>query len=322
MLQDKVISTINKYKLIKKGDYILLGVSGGPDSVALAYILNSLKKRLGIKLCIGHLDHAMREYSHKDAYFVRSLAQKLGIPFFFSRVRVNQAYKEASEEQNARSARFSFFLSVAKKENINKIALGHNFDDQAETVLMRILRGAGLYGMLGIMPKREISGHVFIRPLIDLKRKEIIAYLKKKKIRFCIDPSNAKNIYFRNSVRNELLPLLESKYNKNIKERLNDMADSIAYDYDYLMRSASRFLKRQGQSLQVGSLIRLHPSIRRLALRLSIHAKQGDIRRITFNHIQELDDLIINRPDNSIVDLPKGLYALKKRGKLYFRNKY
>ena len=318
MILDKVKNTIRKYSLINKRDKIVIGVSGGPDSVALLYLLDSLKNELRLKLHIAHLDHMLRDDSCKDREFVQVLAQRLRLPITTAQINVKELAKRGSLEEIARNARLGFLFKVAKDIKANKIALGHNLDDQAETVLMRILRGAGLYGLSGILPKREISGFQIIRPLIEIRRQVIESFLKKKKIRPRLDKTNFEDIYLRNKIRNKLLPLLERNYNKNIKEILSNMAQSIGSDYDYLNRVTLRTIRYSGSKINLHKFLRLHPAIQRIALRLMIARKKGNMRRITFQHIKEIEDLILNRPFNSIVDLPQGLSVIKKKTCLSF----
>ena len=158
MILDKVKKTIKKYNLIQKGDKIVVAVSGGPDSVALLYLLYSLRKDLKITLHIAHLDHSLRKDSYKDREFVEGLAQRLKLPITTSQINVKELAKKGSLEEIARNARLGFLFRVAQGIKADKIALGHSIDDQAETVLMRILRGTGLYGLAGILPKRNIAG--------------------------------------------------------------------------------------------------------------------------------------------------------------------
>lgn len=318
MVLNKVKNTIKRYNLIDKNDRIVVGVSGGPDSVALLYLLNNLSKELRISLHIAHLDHMLRKDSHKDKYFVEKLAQRLKIPFTASEINIKKIANGASIEEEARNARLGFFFKLAKDIEANKIALGHTLDDQAETVLMRILRGTGLYGLSGILPKRDIGGHCIIRPLIELRRRDIESFLKRKKIKPCIDASNLEDIYFRNKIRNRLLPLLEKDYNKNIKEVLSNMSESIGYDYDYLSRVATDAMGHIKTRFDLNRFLRLHPAIRRLLLRMGIAVLKGDTRRITFQHIREIEDLILKRPINSVVDLPEGISVIKKKGNISF----
>lgn len=319
LVLEKVRNTIKRYNLIAAQDRIVVGVSGGPDSVALLYLLKDLKKQLNINLHIAHLDHMLRNDSYKDREFVERLAGKLEIPITTAQINVAQLTKNGgSPEEIARNARLGFLFRVAKNIKAEKIALGHNLDDQAETVLMRILRGAGLYGLSGISPKREIAGYEIIRPLIEVRRKEIEAFLKRKKIRPRVDRTNFEDIYFRNKLRNRLIPLLERECNKNIKEVLSNMAHTVGDDYDYLSRIANKFATKSGARIDLTKLLKLHPAIQRLILRAMIVKIKGDTRRITFQHIRELEDLALNRPTGSIVDLPKGVSVLKNRKSLSF----
>lgn len=319
MILDKVKDTVKKYNLINKNDRVLVGLSGGPDSVTLLYLLSSLSKEFKLTLHIAHLDHKLRRDSYKDREFVERLASRLKIPVTIAQINVKELAKGGSVEEIARNARLGFFFKIAKDIKADKIALGHNFDDQAETVLMRILRGTGLYGLSGILPKRNIAGFSIIRPLIEVRRKEIEAFLKKKKVKARLDASNLEDIYFRNRIRNRLLPLLAREYNKNIKVVLSNMAQSIGCDYDYLSTVAQCTIRRLGTiKLNLNKLAKLHPAIQRLVLRLSIQRVKGDTRRITFQHIKEIEDLLLNRPINSIVDLPRGISVVKKRKFLAF----
>ncbi|MBM3246160.1 MAG: tRNA lysidine(34) synthetase TilS [Candidatus Omnitrophica bacterium] len=318
MIIEQVKKTIKRYRLIDKNDKIVVGVSGGPDSLALVYLLDRLKGGLGISLHIAHLDHMLRKDSAKDADFVKKIAKKLDIPVTAAQINVKKLAQKGSLEEIARNARLGFLFKVAKDIKAKKIALGHNLDDQAETVLMRIVRGAGLSGLAGILPKRELGGFKVIRPLIEVRRRDIEAFLKRRKIKPRRDISNLEDIYFRNRIRNKLLPLLEREYNRNIKEVLSNMAQAVAFDYDYLHQLALRSSKRMGSEASLNKFLRLHPAMQRMLLRLAIFKVKGDTRRIGFQHIKELEDLVLNRPINSIVDLPQGISAIKKKKSLSF----
>lgn len=318
MFIDEIRKTIVRYNLVSRNHTVLIGVSGGPDSVALLYALKALQKEFKIKLHIAHLDHMLRKDSQKDSEFVGKLAGKLKLPVTIGRINVNKSKKKGSTEEAARNARFRFLCGLAYKIKADRIALGHNLDDQAETVLMRLLRGTGLYGLSGILPKRKIYGFTVIRPLIETRRKDIRLFLRKRNVIPRHDPSNKQNLYFRNRIRNKLLPLLKKNYNTNIKEVLSNFAQSSGYDYDYLRISAERAMKRLGEKISLTKFLRMHPAAQRMVLRLKILQVKGDLRKIDFAHIKEIEDLIHNRPENSIVDLPKGVSIKKRRHKLVF----
>ena len=319
MTVSEVSKTIEKYRLIERGDKVLIAVSGGSDSLGLLYILNSLKKQLNFSIHIAHLDHMLRRDSHKDKIFVEKVAKKLDLPLTASAINVRALLRKSSQEEVARNVRFSFLFKVARQAGVDKIALGHTLDDQAETVLMRILRGSGLQGLSGIFPKRTIDQFVIVRPLIELSRREIQKFLKKRKIKYRTDHTNQENIYFRNRIRNRLLPLLEKDYNPNIKQCLANMAQSIALDYGYLLKlSRKAFLKtvksisKHRIDYKLHNFLRLNNASQRMILRLGIISIKGNLRKISYKHINEIEALVYNRPRGSIVDLPENLQAIKK----------
>jgi len=325
MLIQKIKNTIKNNDLIRKNDSLLVAVSGGPDSVALLYSLYALRKVLKFDLCVAHLDHMLRKDSIKDREFVLSLAKKLKLPAVIGRVDIGKLSEEGSVEEIARNKRQEFLFRVAKRCRANKIAIGHNRDDQAETVLMRIIRGSGLYGLNAILPKRRIDGFTLIRPLIEVSRKEIEGYLKKKKIKARVDKSNLEDIYFRNKVRNKLLALLEKDFNPNIKGVLANLASTVAVDYDFLLQKANRiFLSCQLSAishqlkLDLERLKTIHPAMLRLVVRLTYASIKGNLRKLNFQHLKEIEDLIFNRPINSIVDLPENISVQKKKKALIF----
>lgn len=318
MILDKVKVAIRKYNLISKGDLVLVAVSGGTDSVCLLYLLKDLSRKMGFRLHVAHLDHMLRRDSKKDAQFVDTLTRKLKIPITIGQINVRALDRRGSLEEIAREARLDFLFKIAKRIKAKKIAFAHNLDDQAETVLMRLLRGTGLLGLSGIYPKRSFRGFTLIRPLISVRRREIKAFLDKKGVHVCIDKTNLKNIYFRNKVRNNLIPLLEKEYNPNLKVLLSNMAEMIALDYDYLNCVALRLVKANPGRVALSRFLKLHPAIQRLVLRLNIAQLQGSTRRLSYQHIMEIEDLIFNRPKNSIVDLPKGISVVKKAKNVVF----
>jgi len=315
---NKFEETIKKHGLIRKGDKILIGVSGGPDSLALLLQLFRLKTKLGLTLHVAHLDHGLRKDSASDALFVKKWAKKLNIPISITRLNPNLIKKKGSLEELCRQARLDFFIKTAKSIKANKIALGHNLDDQAETVLMRLLRGTGLYGLSGISPIRKIQGATFIRPLLETPRLEIDKFLKRKKIKARIDSTNKEEVFYRNKIRHNLLPLLKKQYNKNIVEVLANLAESASYDYEYLDQAAKRSLKGNSLRLNIKEVMKLHPAILRLKIRQSIAYLQGDTRRINFQHIKEIENLLNKRPEGSIVDLPKRIHVKKAKKHLHF----
>ncbi len=318
MILDRVRNTIKKHRLLARGDKVVVGVSGGPDSLVLLYLLNSLSKELKLTLHVAHLDHMLRSGSSGDRAFVEELARKLRLPVTSAEINVKESAKRGSIEEIARQARLGFLFRVARNIKAEKIALGHNLDDQAETVLMRILRGTGLYGLAGMLAQREFTGLKIIRPLLEVRRKDIERYLKQKRIKARLDPSNLEDVYFRNKIRHKLLPFLEKGYNRNIKEVLVNLALCAGCDYDYLSTLAEKKMGSSARSINLKKFLKLPLSLQRLVLRLYIQRLNGDTRRLTFQHIREIEDLISSRPPNSVVDLPKGLSLLKLPSRLVF----
>ncbi len=322
-LMKKVRGTIKRYNLLTVSDRVVVGVSGGPDSVALVLLLSSLKREFKLNLHIAHLDHCLRKDSCRDQEFVRLLAQRLKLPFISGKINIRRLCGRGAIEETAREQRLKFLFGAAKHTGADKIALGHNRDDQAETVLMRLIRGAGLSGLGSILPKRNFGRWIIIRPLIETPREVIDSYLKRRKIKPREDSSNKDNIYFRNHIRNCLIPELIKNYNPNIKEVLANTAQVTACDYDYLKKAAlkalNRLKKQPGVKLNASSrldlskLSGLHPAIQRLVLRFCISEVKGTTRRLTFKHIKEIEDLLLYRPVNSIVDLPEGVSVLKSK---------
>ncbi|PIQ86140.1 MAG: tRNA lysidine(34) synthetase TilS [Candidatus Omnitrophica bacterium CG11_big_fil_rev_8_21_14_0_20_43_6] len=317
-MKDNFLETISKYSLIQKRDKILVAVSGGPDSMALLLKLFSLKSKLGLILHIAHLDHGLRNNSKTDALFVKNWAQKLQIPVTIKRLTYRKNYIRGSLEEFFREERLKFFIKTAKTVKAGKVALGHNLDDQAETVLMRLLRGTGLSGLSGISAKRVIHGLEFIRPLLETTRREIDRFLKSKGLKPRIDSTNRQDVFLRNKLRHHLIPLLRNKYNINILKVLANLAETVSYDYEYLDQAAKRSIRGTPLRLNLKKIMKLHPAILRIKLRQSVSCLQGDTRRINFQHIKELEDLIYCRPSGSIVDLPKGICVQKSRKSLLF----
>lgn len=204
----------------------MVALSGGADSVCLLHVLLELKEEMGVTLCAAHLDHMLRgEEGGKEARFARSLAESCGVPCVTGSADVGahaRKHKKLSIQQAAREVRYAFLKEKASEQKADKIALGHNANDQAETILMNILRGAGAEGLSGIPPVRD---GIYVRPLLELERREIEGYLKARGIKYLDDPSNLKTEYLRNRVRHDLIPLLEGQYNPRLVERLSAMGD-------------------------------------------------------------------------------------------------
>ncbi|MDD5310607.1 MAG: tRNA lysidine(34) synthetase TilS [Candidatus Omnitrophica bacterium] len=325
MLINTIEKTIKKYGLIEKGDRVVVAVSGGPDSTALLLALNGLKLEYGLRLRIAHLDHMFRAAGEtkKDREYVSSLSRRLGIPLIFERIDVPAYAKESglSLEEAAREKRYGFLLKAAKDSGAKKIALGHTMDDQAETVLMRLIRGSGLGGLRGIPPKRPLDGVLIVRPLIEAWRKEVEEYLKGKGVKPRLDATNFMRKFLRNRIRHELIAVLK-KYNPNIKEVLVRSAQNFSYDYEALSdavdRSCKGCLKAKGgfAAVDLRRLKGKQAGIRRGILRKAIEISKGDLRGIDYSHIEDIEDLI--KTGKGAIDLPGKMRVVRKKDALIF----
>jgi tRNA(Ile)-lysidine synthase len=272
------------------------------------------------------MNHGLRKDAQRDQKFVQKEAKRLQLPFTTETVFLKKKLKRGSIEEIAREIRQKSLIKAAKKNKAAVIALGHTRDDLAETVLMRLLRGTGLSGIRAILPKREMRGIVFVRPLIETKRSEVEHFLKKRGLTYRTDVTNKQKRFFRNKIRLELLPHLEKNYNKNIREILTNLCRSAAIDYEYLEREGRRLLKdlakKTGAScveLDYNRLLDLHLSQLRMVLRTSLEKLQGDTRRLTLAHIDEVEDLLRNRPLKSVVHLPNKITERKEYNRIVFQ---
>lgn len=209
---DLVAATIIRYLMFEPGQKAGIAVSGGADSVCLLDVLRELAPRWNLRLHVLHLDHGIRaEASRQDAEFVRKLAAQLGFPFHLKAVKLSAATRNL--EQSAREARIEFFTALISDGVVDRIALGHTRSDQAETVLFRLLRGAGTTGLAGVRP---VTSNGFVRPLIELPRDRILAYLKERGLEWREDATNRHTRFARNRIRHELLPYLGREWNPQI----------------------------------------------------------------------------------------------------------
>jgi len=325
MLIDKVRETIKKFGLIEKGDKVLVAVSGGPDSTALLLALNGLKQSFGLKLKIAHLDHMFRskDETKNDHEYVSALAKRLSIPLVYKRIDVPAYAGETglSLEEAAREKRYGFLLEAAREVRAKKIALGHTLDDQAETVLMRLIRGSGSGGLRGMPPMRPLDGAFIVRPLIEVWRKEVEEYLKGTGIRPRQDATNLMRKFLRNRIRHELMVLLK-KYNPNIKEVLARSAQNLSCDYEVLSDLIDKTFmgcaKIKGDCVTV-SLKRLKgkkAGIRRGILRKAIEASKGSLRGIDYSHIEDIEDLM--KAGKGAMDLPGRIRVTRTKHELVF----
>jgi len=240
-IQNKVLEYITEHSLIKKGDRVLLALSGGPDSVCLFHLLRVLQTRLKFSIFAGHFDHGLRLLSENDSVFCQELCAKYRILFLTEK----GSLKPGTAEDTSRKARYDFLKKTADHFSCHSIVTGHQLDDQAETILLHLIRGTGLQGLSGITPCRPVlSGSKInlIRPMLSVSRVEISEFLAEKNYRFVSDATNLDPKFHRNRIRLELLPLL-AEYNPNIKGTLFRMAEILNADYLHISDQAADFLK-------------------------------------------------------------------------------
>lgn len=321
-LIQQVHQTIETYQMMKKGDRVVVAVSGGPDSVALLHLLWRLGDVLGIDLHVAHLDHGLRGLSSReDARYTRRLARRLGLPITVERIQL-AAEPKGSSEDSARLARYAFLERAASRVKARRIATGHTADDQAETVLMRIIRGAGSTGLSGIPP---IRGRI-VRPLIQLRRHQIEEYLRRRRLRPRRDPTNQDLRYLRNRVRRELIPLLQRRYNPNIVETLNRIGRLEREESDYFRRLSEDLLEALVKKDSNGKIVLDLSSFAgyfniggKFLIRELIRKTKGDLRRIEYEHVNRVFRLARAGPVGSRIHLPDGLVVERVAKGLVFR---
>ncbi len=227
-MKNKVKNTIEKYNLLNEKDKVLIGVSGGPDSISLLNILYEL----GYNICTAHINHGLRKNADNDEKFVKDFCESRNIPCFIKKVKLKEIQSDMTLEELGRKIRYDFFEEIKEKENCTKIATAHNANDNAETVLMNMIRGTGLSGLKGI----DISRNHIIRPLLETTRTEIEEYCKSQNLNPCHDESNEEAIYTRNKIRLELIPYIEKNINSNIVNNINRMSEIIFDEEEYIKK--------------------------------------------------------------------------------------
>ena len=309
-----VRQTIATHRMLESGDSVLIAVSGGADSVTLVHVLHSLSAEYRLRLAIAHLNHCLRlKESDRDARFVAALAQKLDVPLFLEKQDVYRLHRRAhlSLEEAARKVRYEFFVKTASSHGFNKIATGHHSNDNAELVLMNLLRGSGPLGLSGIVPVRD--GNI-VRPLIHLKRCDIVEYIAEKKLPFVTDESNTDLSFRRNRIRHHLIPELEKSYNPKIIDTLHRLSRIMRTEDQWieniLRKDFSQCISAQGPdaiSLNLQQFDRLATAAKRRLIRQAIFNVKKDLRRITLSHIDAVLSMLDKRAAESSLNLPEGI---------------
>lgn len=318
----KFKDAIKKYGLFKEGDKILVAFSGGPDSTALLDLLVRTREELNLELAIAHFNHKLRLSADEDEQFVRRIAREKGLSIFVgSRDVRSYARKNCINlEEAGRTLRYEFLKQTAKKIGAAKIATGHTMTDQAETFLMRLLRGSGPRGLGGVFP--AVEGRV-IRPIILIERAGIELYLKERKLPYRLDESNFDRRYLRNRVRHGLIPYLQRHFEPQVVRQLSRAA-SILRDEDEILEklteseSRKAILEKSGRlSLDMKALASFHPALARRILRHFIRELKGNLRGISFQDIESVRLL----GEGKEIPVKKGLVLRREQGFLSLKQK-
>jgi tRNA(Ile)-lysidine synthase len=317
----KVGRSIARHGMLAAGDRVLAAVSGGADSTALLHLLHAMTPGYGITLAVAHLNHGLRDRAaDDDARFVENLAGRLELAFHGDRIRLDPS--QGSIEDRGRRARYAFFDRLAEKYGYTKIALGHHMDDNAEAVLLHLLRGSGIRGLSGIPPVR---GQRIVRPLIDLRRTEILDFLRVYRISFVQDASNTDLRFDRNRVRRTLIPFLQRHFNPNVTAVLHRTADLCRQEEHWLQTLLAPFLNEAVESLDPQCMVlRIQKlstepiAVQRRLLRDGLHRWRGSLKRIGVDHIDALIDLLAPQSEGKRLCLPNRIGAERIGSRLRF----
>jgi len=313
----QVRSTVQQYQMLAAGEGVLVALSGGPDSVALLAVLVALAAELGVRVHAAHLNHGLRgAESLRDETFAVAVARRLGVDCAVQRAVLSTT--AANLEERARELRYAFLDGVARARGCSRIATGHTRDDQAETVVMRMMRGAGLDGLAGIHPVRD--GRI-IRPLIDCGRADVLAFLAAIDLTFCTDSSNRDLRFLRNRIRHEVLPLLES-IDPGVVVRLAESAAAAASQsrqLDALLAAPLvAAIDPVHQSLRVQALTAIASDLHGRFVRSWLRRVRGHLRQLSAAHVEGILHIALGPRPNAQVDLPGGQLVVREYGRLRF----
>lgn len=306
----KIQDVVSLNNLWERNSKIVIGVSGGPDSVCLLDALVKIKEKSSLELHIVHVNYGLRgKSSEKDEELIQNLAQKYQIGL--SVLRVEKLKKSEIAEEKLRNIRYDFFENVRKELEFDWIAVAHNRDDQVETFLMRVIRGSGLKGLSGMKYK---NGKI-IRPLLGISRREILEYLKGNKLKSREDKTNKENLFFRNKIRNKLIPYLENNFNPNIKKTIFDATLNIEEDLSLISGLLDAKLV-ENSDFRVSKICKIHPALqKRIILRKIIDIK-GNSKDIESSHIREIMKIIKSKKGKNQIFLFQGLKLIRKGDRL------
>lgn len=325
MLEEKVRKTIREYNLIEKNDSIVVGVSGGPDSMTLLSILLKLKEEFNLKIYVAHVNHMLRENAIKDEEYVKEFCEKNNIEIFIKKANISEiAQKEKiGLEEAGRNVRYNFFEEVLKKTESNKIAIAHNLNDKVETIIMNTLRGSGVSGLKGIEAKRK----KYIRPLIEVERYEIEKYCIENKINPRHDESNDENTYTRNKIRNIVIPYIKNEFNPNIIKTLNRLSEIIKEEDEYVQSETEKIFKeilltdeKNKIEFDPRKFNEQEKVIQKNLILLAIKKVKGSTQGIEKVNIDDIIKLCNNNIGNKLIRPTKQLEIGIKNKRIYIKN--
>lgn len=321
----KVLQYIREQSLITSGDLVIVGVSGGPDSMALMHILSQLRLQLNFQLVVAHLNHGLRPEAAAEEKFVRDYCQTVPLPFYSRQVDVQEMATRGKKslEEAGRDCRYQYFAELAAELGATRISTAHHRDDNAETVLLNIIRGSGIKGLRGIRP---ING-IIIRPLLCLTKNEIESYLAENSIKYCIDLSNYSTDYLRNRIRHNLLPLLQQDYNPRIVDGLNQLADIAGTENDAMETQTAYFweeliMKQETDEiiLDAHRILDLHRAYQRRIIMKALSVMQGE-NSWDATDVKLVTNLLSKPGSSRRLQLKQGLYVKKVYGQIIFTRK-
>ena len=325
-MEQKVLETIKKYNLIENGDRVIVGVSGGPDSISLLDILNKFQKNkiLNFEIIEVHINHQIREEANDDEEYVRQYCEKNKIKFYSKRIDVIK-YANNNKiglEEAGRILRYEFFDEILQKENANKIAIAHNKNDKAETIIMNIIRGSGISGLKGIEPIRD---NKYIRPVIECERYEIEKYAEDNKLNPKIDKTNFENDCTRNKIRNIVLPYIKKEFNSNIIETMNRLSNLANETDEYIQKQVLEIFKEikieennKNIVLDLKKFNTKDALIRKRILMYTISKVLGNSQNIEMVNIDDIIKMCEKNIGNKYLMPNKNIKVLVNKGKIFF----
>ncbi|WP_339181337.1 tRNA lysidine(34) synthetase TilS [Oceanobacillus sp. FSL W7-1293] len=329
-MEQEVCAFIRRHRLIQKHATVLVGVSGGPDSIALLHFLNNISSKWELSLTAVTIDHQLRNGdSADDCQFVKDTCQEWGIPCVERMVDVRQYQKEkgVSEEVAARELRYSVYLDLMHEKKADLLALGHHADDQIETMVMRMVRMATSNALKGIPMRRDFAGGEIIRPLLGVTKNNILAYLEKYQLSYQVDKTNADDTYTRNYYRKNVVPLLKGK-NPRIADTIQTLSETLAQDEQYLQEQAKEMVEKVVEFREdtreicfaAEAFSELPQALQRRAFHLILNYLYGTLPKdLSYIHEVNFFDLLRRRNGSASIDFPLRLRVTNIYGKIYLQ---